>query len=65
MQKLEALRKEYSKADLDVTDVMKNPIEQFEKAATKNKKFGSLVPVVIGLVWAIHRHTDIFGLLRA
>lgn len=31
MQKLQELRKEYSKADLDVKDVMKNPIEQFEK----------------------------------
>jgi pyridoxamine 5'-phosphate oxidase len=31
MQKLEDLRKEYSKADLDVKDVMKDPIEQFEK----------------------------------
>lgn len=31
MQKLEELRKEYSKADLDVKDVMKDPIEQFEK----------------------------------
>ena len=31
MQKLEDLRKEYSKTDLDVKDVMKDPIEQFEK----------------------------------
>lgn len=31
MHKLEDLRKEYSKADLDVKDVMKDPIEQFEK----------------------------------
>ncbi len=31
MQKLEELRKEYSKADLDVKDVTKDPIEQFEK----------------------------------
>jgi len=31
MQKLEEIRKEYSKADLDVKDVMKDPIEQFEK----------------------------------
>ena len=30
MQKLEALRKEYSKADLDVKDVLKDPVEQFE-----------------------------------
>ena len=31
MQKLDEIRKEYSKADLDVKDVMKDPIEQFEK----------------------------------
>ncbi len=31
MEKLEALRKEYSKADLDVKDVFKDPLEQFEK----------------------------------
>ncbi|MEO7990371.1 MAG: pyridoxamine 5'-phosphate oxidase [Chryseolinea sp.] len=31
MQKLEELRKEYSKADLDVKDVMNDPIKQFEK----------------------------------
>ncbi len=31
MHKLEDLRKEYSKTDLDVRDVMKDPIDQFEK----------------------------------
>lgn len=31
MQKLEDLRNEYSKADLDLKDVMKDPIEQFQK----------------------------------
>jgi len=31
MQKLKDLRKEYSKADLDVKDVMKDPIAQFKK----------------------------------
>ena len=31
MQKLDEIRKEYSKADLDVKDVMKDPVEQFEK----------------------------------
>jgi pyridoxamine 5'-phosphate oxidase len=31
MRNIEALRKEYSKADLNVTDVSKDPVEQFEK----------------------------------
>ncbi len=31
MRNIEALRKEYSKADLDVMDVSKDPVEQFEK----------------------------------
>ncbi len=31
MQKLEDLRKEYSKADLDVKDVLRDPLDQFKK----------------------------------
>jgi pyridoxamine 5'-phosphate oxidase len=44
MQKLEDLRKDYSKSDLDVKDVLKDPIDQFKKWFDEARK--SEVPEV-------------------
>lgn len=49
MQKLDEIRKEYSKADLDVKDVMKDPIEQFEKWFLEATHSGVLEPNAMNL----------------